>query len=483
MKFLGRTPLTSLDKPTTLLLPITAESTYGEVSSFIEDLNGKLHSNQWERISKEKGSSIEIILESTGNNLDIIQTGSQEVRKLSILKFTAAHKKNFHPRIHIVSRFIDGSQVEKLSKGIGLGLHQVSLYKTDQSESQEYELSIEESHLQNEARTGLEVSSTINSIIDLVNTPSNIKSPDHMVDWVKKSGSTYGYQVEIKNKETLKKEAFGAILAVNRGSEHGAYLAISTYTPEHVNPDFPTIILVGKGVTFDTGGLSIKGSRNMHYMKSDMGGAAAVFGTMEACAKLKIPFKVTGITPITDNSVDALAIKPGDVIKSYSGKTIEVIDTDAEGRLILADALSYAVKNFKSDYLIDLATLTGSAVRALGTETSAMMGHNDEFISALYSAGEEAEERVWRLPLWPAYNDYLQSDIADIRNLGNKPMAGAITAAKFLETFTEKHPAWIHLDIAATAYGGYPISKGYSGTGYGIDLLIKWMKNLEQSLS
>ncbi|NND34018.1 MAG: leucyl aminopeptidase, partial [Saprospiraceae bacterium] len=232
----------------------------------------------------------------------------------------------------------------------------------------------------------------------------------------------------------------------------------------------------GKGVTFDTGGLSIKPSNNMHYMKSDMGGAAAVLCTIAAIAELKWPVNVVAITPVTDNCVDAGSIKPGDVIGSYSGKTIEIIDTDAEGRLILADALSYMVRNFEIDHLIDLATLTGSSVRTFGTACAALFSNDDELSDMLMSTGLDVGEKLWPLPIWDEYAEEMKSDIADIKNLSTRPMAGAITAAKFLQAFILEHPSWAHLDIAGVAFGDTKFGKSKAATGWGVHLLCQFIK-------
>jgi leucyl aminopeptidase len=236
--------------------------------------------------------------------------------------------------------------------------------------------------------------------------------------------------------------------------------------------------LVGKGVTFDTGGVSIKDSANMHYMKSDMGGAAAVFGTIEAAAKLQLPVHIIGVVPTTENSVDGLATKPGDVIGSYMGKTIEVIDTDAEGRLILADGLAYLNRNYTPDIIIDLATLTGSVIGTLGYTAAGMFTNNDQLGSSLKKIGDKTGEKLWRLPLWDDYEPELKSDIADIKNYHGKPFAGAIVAAKFLEVFTEKHPAWVHLDIAGTAFADSEFATQKSATAFGVRLLVQWLREL-----
>ncbi|MDT4850713.1 Cytosol aminopeptidase [compost metagenome] len=231
-------------------------------------------------------------------------------------------------------------------------------------------------------------------------------------------------------------------------------------------------------MTFDTGGVSLKPGDNMSYMKSDMGGAAAVAGTLEMAAKLKLPVNLIGAIPITENCIDSYAIKPGDVIGSYSGKTIEVINTDAEGRLILADALSYVTDRYQTDVLIDLATLTGNAIMSLGYKAAALISPNDALADALFSSGLHTGEKVWRMPHWDDYKDALKSDIADLKNLAGSPIGGAINAAKFLEEFTREHPAWAHLDIAGTAFADSDFGSMKSATGYGVRLLVDYLEKI-----
>ena len=216
----------------------------------------------------------------------------------------------------------------------------------------------------------------------------------------------------------------------------------------------------------------------MHMMKSDMGGAAAVLGTVDAAAQLKLPVRVIGVIPATENSTDGRSTKPGDVITSYSGKTVEVIDTDAEGRLILADGLSYLLKHYQPDTVIDLATLTGSVVSALGYHAAGLFTNNDDLARQLTQSGDKTGERLWRLPLWDAYKDDIKSDVADVKNFHGKPINGAIAAAKFLEFFTEEHPAWAHLDIAGTAFGDTEFGTQKNATGFGIRLLIDYLRSL-----
>jgi len=242
-----------------------------------------------------------------------------------------------------------------------------------------------------------------------------------------------------------------------------------------------TIGLVGKGVTFDTGGISIKDSTNMHLMKSDMGGAAAVLGTVELAAKLQLPVHLVGVIPSTENSVDGDSTKPGDVIGSYAGKTIEVIDTDAEGRLILADALAYVIKNHQPDVLIDLATLTGSVIGTLGYVAAGLFTTNDTLANTLLNVSDKTGEKLWRLPMWDDYKEDLKSDVADVKNYHGKPFAGAIMGAKFLEVFTSKHPAWAHLDIAGTAFTDSEFGSQKNATAYGIRLLTTYLSQLIES--
>lgn len=319
------------------------------------------------------------------------------------------------------------------------------------------------------------------SIIGLVNAPSNKKTPTMLADWAVQSGRKHGYKVTVFDKPGIEELDLQALLAVNRGSEEPPRFIVMEYQPKDTAGPLPKVGLVGKGVTFDTGGVSIKPSTNMHYMKSDMGGAAAVFGTMEAAARLQLPVHLIGIVPATDNCVDANAIKPGDVIDSYSGKTIEVIDTDAEGRLILSDGIAYMLKHFAPDTLIDLATLTGSTVRTFGYHAAALFTKNPELEQALKSASEATGERLWPLPLWEVYEEDLKSDVADVRNFSGRPMAGAINAAKFLECFTEQHPRWAHLDIAGVAFGDSEFTVQKSATGYGVRLLTAFLEQLKKA--
>jgi leucyl aminopeptidase len=312
----------------------------------------------------------------------------------------------------------------------------------------------------------------------LVDHPSNIKTPAYMANFAVESGKNHGYKVDVISGDALKEAGLDALIAVGQGSIHPPAFIIMEYKPKGSASKKPKLGLVGKGISFDTGGISIKPSTNMAYMKCDMAGAAAVIGAIELAARHQLDIHVVGVVPAAENSVDANSIRPGDVIGSYSKKSIEVLDTDAEGRLVLADGLAYIIKNYEPEYLIDLATLTGSCVAALGYHTAGLFTHNDQMSDDLCAIGQAINERVWRLPLWKDYAADMNSDIADIKNLSGKPVAGSITAAKFLEFFVSEHKNWAHLDIAGVAFTDSEFAKTRSASSYGVRLLAQYMETL-----
>ncbi|MGB0929939.1 MAG: leucyl aminopeptidase family protein [Chitinophagales bacterium] len=377
--------------------------------------------------------------------------------------------------------------IEAALNGIKLGTYNIGLYRTDEKKTcvlttEDASISVF-SDFEDAQKVGDRVEAIADTqleIMDLVNGDSNNVCAEYLANWAVESGQKYGFDVTVFDKAQCQTVGLHALLAVNRGSELPPRFIIMEYKPKGFDGEgeLKKVGLVGKGITYDTGGLSIKNSQSMPYMKSDMGGASAVLGAMEVAAKLQLQIHLIGIVPSTDNCVDANAIKPGDVISSYSGKTIEVMDTDAEGRLVLADGLAYMKKHYSPDVMIDLATLTGSSVRALGFETGAMFSHNDELAAALAKAGDKVGERVWRMPLWDSYKKMLKSDIADIKNFSEKPVAGAITAAKFLETFTDGHTAWAHLDIAGMIIRHSEYSSQRSATAYGVRLLLEYLEDI-----
>lgn len=374
------------------------------------------------------------------------------------------------------------NQAEYILIGLALGKYDIQLYKTIEKTAVAFSnivVCVDKADQENTKKIttrALQIVNTLFSVFDLINKPANKKRPQEMAKWALKSGKENNYSVRILDKAEIEKEGLHALLAVNRGSEDPAKFIICEYIPK--NKNVKKIGLVGKGVTFDTGGLSIKPSSNMHLMKSDMGGSGAVLGAIELAAKFGVQAHIMAVVGATDNSVDSLSYKPSDVISSYAGKTIEIIDTDAEGRLTLADGLAYVNKNFEPDILIDIATLTGAVIRALGYEAAGLYTKSDDLAQQLTEAGDETGERLWRFPMWDSYGSMIKSDIADVRNYSGKPIAGSITAAKFLEHFTNEHKTWAHLDIAGTSVTSNEFSSDRSATGFGVRLLLQFIENI-----
>ncbi|GAB3642380.1 leucyl aminopeptidase family protein [Spirosoma arcticum] len=402
-------------------------------------------------------------------------------------KFFFSQKSKFSNQVDIDLSAFDGALIEPVVLGVLGGSYDLRLYKTDKTDTAAFygddaqltlHVNVDQQQAALDALARAEaLAQTQREMMDLMNAPANYKTPQTLADWAVRSGQQHGYEVTILDKAELERQGLGALLSVSQGSDVPPVLIVAEYKPKGVeNPR--KVGLVGKGVTFDTGGVSIKASANMHLMKSDMGGAAAVLGTLEVAAKLKLPVHLIGIVPSTENSTDGRSTKPGDVITAYSGKTIEIIDTDAEGRVILADGLGYMLRNFQPDVLIDLATLTGSVIAALGYHAAGLFTQNDELATQLAESGTRTGERIWRMPLWDDYKEDIESDVADVKNFSGKPIAGSISAAKFLEFFTESHPAWAHLDIAGMAFADTEFGSQKNAAGFGIRLLVDYLRTV-----
>jgi leucyl aminopeptidase len=300
--------------------------------------------------------------------------------------------------------------------------------------------------------------------------PGNVCTPSYLADQAAKLAKTHGFTLTVLDRAQLQKEGMGALLAVAQGSaEEPRFIALE-YKGGGAQPP---VVLVGKGVTFDSGGISIKPAQSMEDMKFDMSGAAAVLGTFEALGRLKLKINVVGLIPATENLPSGTAVKPGDVVKSHLGKTIEIINTDAEGRLILCDALSYA-RRFKPAAVLDAATLTGAVVVALGHHAIGIMGNDEALLAEVRDAGERAGERCWPLPLWDEYRDLVKSEIADVKNSGGRS-AGSIAGGWFLKEFVDGFP-WVHLDIAGTAYTESDgATQGKGPTAVGVRLFSEFL--------
>lgn len=323
------------------------------------------------------------------------------------------------------------------------------------------------------------VALNVNIAREIINLPSNVITPVELANRAQKiCDETPGLRCTIFDETKLAELKMDAILYVAKGSVNPPRLVIIEYDGTDLNKSENPVILVGKGVTFDSGGISIKPAGGMEKMKYDMSGAAAVIGIMKSVAQLKLPLKVVGIVPAVENMPSGTAYKPGDVVTMASGLTVEVISTDAEGRMILADALHYGRTNYKPQAMIDMATLTGACVVALGNKAIGLMGNNRQLIKKFIQLSENSGERVWELPMWEDYDDGIKSDVADIKNVGG-PGAGTIIGGVFLKKFVKNVP-WIHLDIASTAWfdnseKGY-FSKGPTGASIRLlcEVLKKW---------
>jgi leucyl aminopeptidase len=312
---------------------------------------------------------------------------------------------------------------------------------------------------------------------ELVNTPPAELYPETFAQRARDVTAGTAIECEIHDEAWLEAERMGALLAVARGSDRPPRLVVLRY---HRGKSGRTLGLVGKGVTFDSGGLSLKTSEQMVDMKCDMAGAAAVLAAIVAAAELELPVNLLGVLPLVENLPGGRAMKLGDVLKTRTGKTIEVLNTDAEGRLILADALAYAVDQ-RADHLVDLATLTGACVVALGTEVAGLMGNNEAWTERVLQAARRAGERAWPLPMFPLYGEMIKSPVADIKNTGGTRYGGAITAAKLLEHFVGEVP-WAHLDIAGPAWVEHEsAARDVGGTGCFVRTLVELARTYEAS--
>ncbi|HXH92453.1 MAG TPA: leucyl aminopeptidase [Thermoanaerobaculia bacterium] len=320
------------------------------------------------------------------------------------------------------------------------------------------------------------VAAGIRTVRDLGNAPGNLVTATFIGHRAEEVAKEIGIKCTVYGKREIEKMKMGGLLAVNKGSAEEPRFIVLEYAPRKATKH---VALVGKGITFDSGGISIKPSDKMEEMKFDMCGAAAVIGTIQAAAMLALPVRVTGVIASTDNLPSGSAYKPGDIITTMSGKTIEIVNTDAEGRVILSDALHYA-SELKPDHIIDYATLTGACVVALASEAAGLFSNNDELAQKLIECGERVGERLWRLPEWDDYKELIRSEWADMKNSGGR-WGGATTAAVFLKEFVNC-PSWAHLDIAGTAYAEHETSREARGaTGAGVRVTVAFLESLVRS--
>jgi leucyl aminopeptidase len=320
----------------------------------------------------------------------------------------------------------------------------------------------------------LDVSESVFFTRDLINSNADIVNSEYLAKVAQDLGKLPKVKTEVLDKGQIKKENMNLLLAVNQGSKYPPYFLVVKYTGNPTSKEHT--VLIGKGITYDTGGLSLKPAAGMIEMKTDMSGAATVFGVIKALSKLKSKKNVTAVVATTDNAIGPGSYKPGDVFVAMNGKSVEVMNTDAEGRLILADALSYTCKYLKPTQIVDVATLTGAMVVALGEWIAGVMGNDQKLISKLLKSSETTEERLWHMPLPKDYLEMLKSDIADLKNVASHRWGGAILAGLFLQEFVDPKIKWAHMDIAGPSFA--PNQKGYipkGATGFGVRLLLRFI--------
>jgi len=429
----------------------------------------------------------------TGGNIkNVLLVGLGKKKELDIDKLRKASAsiakdirddrvRNFVTTLHNADlKATSQEKTRAVVEGILLGLYKFEKYKKPDKDDTNIDSVELLCNNVNDVKRGIEVGTIISNAVnysrDITNEPGSIMTPTKLAEEAKKMGKANKLKVKVFGKNEIKKMGMGGLLGVSRGSREEPRFIVLEYKTKSKK----RVAIVGKGVTFDSGGLDIKSSESMLDMKGDKAGACTVLGVMQAVAKLKAPINVVAFIPATENMPGSSALKPGDIIRSYDKKTIEITHTDAEGRLILADALSYAERNYKLDAIIDLATLTGSSISALGYDVAPLIGTDEKLIKRIYDVGQKTSEKVWQLPLWEEYKDVTKSDVADVKNLSMsgdyKP--GAIYAAAFLEKFIEKIP-WAHIDLGGA---GLPneerdyIPKGISGFGVRLitQLLLEW---------
>jgi leucyl aminopeptidase len=476
--FEGETPLDSVNSPALASLD---HLTHGLLESVFEsgEMSGKR--DRW------------TLLHGVGNlatkRLLLYGAGKREaVSPLSLQRFAGAVVRVLRERGVRTAAFLlrvglaDELNVRAIVEGAMMGQMSGALYRAKGDTPPD----IASLHLVNESpdapdiddaiRTGQCMAESVNLARALGFEPSNVMTPTELARRAEEMAAREGLGFEALDEDAMKRLGMGALLAVSRGSQEPARLIVLTYKPENESALGDDIIaLVGKGITFDSGGISIKPADRMDEMKYDMGGGAAVIGAMQAIARLRPKARVMGLIAAAENLPSGRAVKPGDVIRSLSGKTIEVINTDAEGRLVLADAITYAIQHGATT-VVDAATLTGACVIALGDARAAVLGNDQRLIDELMQAGEESGERLWPMPLDKEYGDMIRSDIADIKNIGNRS-AGLITAAWFIKHFADK-VSWAHLDIAGTAWT--ETAKPYldrGATGFGVRLFTNFVRH------
>ncbi|MBU0651077.1 leucyl aminopeptidase, partial [bacterium] len=400
---------------------------------------------------------------------NVSSTAFQRLKRLKKTNFSLffPEVKNIEPKDVFIA----------LCEGILLSDYNFDKYKSEKKENVVESIEIITDHdFTNEIKTVSVICNAVNYARDLVNENANEITPERLAKEAKVLSVDYNLNLEVLNEDKIKEKGLNMITAVGQGASTPPRLIVMEYIGDGKNSQKTAI--VGKGVTFDSGGINLKPSNSIETMRQDMSGAAAVLGIMKAIAELKLKCNVIGVIGAVANAIGPDAFMPGDIVKSYNGKTVQVKNTDAEGRLVLADSLAYTVKNYKPSQIVDFATLTGAIKVCFGDFIAGIFSNNDELSTELFNAGERTYERLWRMPLYKEFCEAMEGETADLNNLSNlsRGDAGSITAAAFLQEFVDKTP-WAHIDIAGTAFNERKV-RGYipkNATGYGVRLILDWL--------
>ena len=445
-------------------------------SKYLNIINGNIFSNKLflekNFVKKDYNDKSFVLVNCTKCkvSLDFEKIGS------NLYKFLKDNKIE-NSFISVNSNSLTNIELEKILHGAQLKSYDFSVYKSDKNKSFQTNLNVVGNNIKKTNFLRIKLKALLDGVFltrDLVSEPGNILHPDEYAKRIAKLRK-YGLKVNILDQKKLKKLGCNALLGVGQGSIRGSYLVTIEWNGSK-NKSKP-LAFVGKGVCFDTGGISLKPAKFMEDMTYDMAGSATVVGLMKTLALRKSKINAVGVVGLVENMPGGNAQRPGDIVKSYSGKTIEVLNTDAEGRLVLADALTYTEQKFKPSLIVDLATLTGAIIVALGSEYAGLWSNNDKLSKQLSEAGEQVGEKLWRMPLHENYNKLMNSKNADMQNINYVGGAGSTTAAQFLQRFIINKTPWAHLDIAGMAFSKYAGALNSGGaTGYGVRLLNKFVE-------
>lgn len=436
------------------------------------------------RISKKDGKPDAVIISKVKINEQFSPDYFRNDLAGFLPSLESEQMRNLHifiPKYEIFKKYFQREEYyyQTFVEGIMLGNYSFDKYKADKKEPRELNVFFyadNQNKLNQAISAAMVVMEGVNFTKELQNEPGSVLTPEVLAKRIRNTLPPYGVKVTIYDEKEIKKRKMGGLLAVGLGSVHPPRFIILEYNGAGKAKKIKTYALVGKGITFDSGGISIKPASNMGEMKADMSGAAVVAGTILAAARAELPVNILGIISAAENMPSGSSMRPGDIVVTSSGKSIEVDNTDAEGRMVLSDALHFASKK-RPDVIIDLATLTGACVVALGEFVAGLFTKDEKLAEVLYRKGLDTHDRLWRLPLWDDYDELIKSDVADVKNTGGR-WGGAITAAKFLEKFVDKNISWAHLDIAgpalANSYNNY--TKKYM-TGFGVRLLFEYLSN------